>query len=195
MKKYYFPIVVVSMAFGLISFTAVKRYIEWQTTLEVETRPAIKVIMPKLEAPKIEINLKDHTAFLHSLGNFESGNNYSIVNKWGYMGRYQFHISTVEGVGIKATKKQFLNSPSLQEEAMDRLLTHNYKTLRRYIRKYDGKVLHGVLVTKSGVLAAAHLGGAGNVRNWFRNGKNFADANGTPITKYMRVFRGYELDL
>ena len=179
----------------LTAFTVRKLYRTLQEPLVVDTRPAIEVIMPKLQAPKIEINLRDHTAFLHSLGNFESGNNYSIVNKWGYMGRYQFHISTVEGVGIKATKKQFLNSPSLQEEAMDRLLTHNYKTLRRYIRKYDGKVLHGVPVTKSGVLAAAHLGGAGNVRNWFRNGKNFADANGTPITKYMRVFRGYELDL
>ena len=195
MKKYYLPMVVVSMSFGLISFTVVKRYIEWQTPLQVDTRPAIKVIMPKLEAPKIEINLKDHSAFLHNLGNFESGNRYSVVNKWGYMGRYQFHISTVEGVGIKATKEQFLNSPSLQEEAMDRLLTHNYKTLRRYIRKYDGKVLHGVLVTKSGVLAAAHLGGAGNVRRWFRNGKNFADGNGTKITTYMKVFKGYQLDI
>ena len=78
---------------------------------------------------------------------------------------------------------------------MDRLLTSNYKTLRRYIRKYDGKILHGVVVTKSGVLAAAHLGGAGNVRNWFRKGENFADANGTQITKYMKIFSNYQLDI
>ena len=179
----------------LTAFTVRKLYRTLQEPLVVDTRPAIEIIMPKLQAPKIEINLRDHTAFLHSLGNFESGNNYSIVNKWGYMGRYQFHISTVKGVGIKATKKQFLNSPSLQEEAMDRLLTHNYKSLRSYIRKYDGKVLHGVLVTKSGVLAAAHLGGAGNVRRWFRNGKDFADANGTQITKYMKLFSNYQLDI
>ena len=179
----------------LTAFTVRTIYRQFQEPLVVDTRPAIKVIMPKLEAPKVEINLKDHTAFLHNLGHFESGNRYSVVNRWGYMGRYQFHISTVEAVGIKATKKQFLNSPSLQEEAMDRLLTANYKSLRRYIRKYDGKILHGVLVTKSGVLAAAHLGGAGNVRNWFRKGENFADANGTQITKYMKIFNGYQLDL
>jgi hypothetical protein len=179
----------------LTAFTVRKLYRTIQEPLYVDTRPAIEVIMPKLQAPKLEINLRDHTAFLYNIGHYESGNRYSIVNKWGYMGRYQFHISTVEGVGIKATKEQFLNSPSLQEEAMDRLLTFNYKTLRRYIRKYDGKVLHGVLVTKSGVLAAAHLGGAGNVRNWFRNGKNFADANGTQITKYMKIFSNYQLDL
>jgi len=179
----------------LTAFTVRKIYREFQEPLYVDTRPAIKVIMPKLETPKFEINLRDHTAFLHNLGNFESGNRYGVVNRWGYMGRYQFHISTVEAVGIKTTKKKFLNSPSLQEEAMDRLLTSNYKTLRRYIRKYDGKVLHGVLVTKSGVLAAAHLGGAGNVRNWFRKGENFADANGTQITKYMKIFSNYQLDI
>lgn len=179
----------------LTAFTVKKLYRTLEEPLYVDSRPAIKVIMPKLEAPNIDINLRDHTAFLHNIGHYESGNRYSVVNRWGYMGRYQFHISTVEAVGIKATKKQFLNSPSLQEEAMDRLLTSNYKTLRRYIRKYDGKVLHGVLVTKSGVLAAAHLGGAGNVRNWFRKGENFADANGTQITKYMKIFSNYQLDI
>lgn len=194
MKK-LLKLTLIPLCLLLTAFTVRKLYRTLQEPLAVDTRPAIEVIMPKLQAPKVEINLRDHTAFLHSLGNFESGNRYGIVNKWGYMGRYQFHISTVEGVGIKATKKQFLNSPSLQEEAMDRLLTHNYKTLRRYIRKYDGKVLHGVLVTKSGVLAAAHLGGAGNVRRWFRNGKNFADANGTQITKYMKIFSNYQLDI
>ena len=194
MKK-LLKLTLIPLCLLLTAFTVKKLYRTLQEPLYVDSRPAIKIIMPKLEAPKIEINLRDHTAFLHSLGNFESGNNYSIVNKWGYMGRYQFHISTVKGVGIKATKKQFLNSPSLQEEAMDRLLTHNYKSLRRYIRKYDGKVLHGVLVTKSGVLAAAHLGGAGNVRRWFRNGKDFADANGTQITKYMKLFSNYQLDI
>ena len=194
MKK-LLKLTLIPLCLLLTAFTVRKLYRTLQEPLYVDTRPAIKVIMPKLQAPKIEINLRDHTAFLHSLGNFESGNSYSIVNKWGYMGRYQFHISTVKGVGIKATKEQFLNSPSLQEEAMDRLLTHNYKTLRRYIRKYDGKVLHGVLVTKSGVLAAAHLGGAGNVRRWFRKGVNFADANGTQITKYMKIFSNYQLDI
>ena len=194
MKK-SFTFILIPVCLLLTAFTVRTIYRQFQEPLEIDTRPAIKVIMPKLEAPKVEINLRDHTAFLYNLGHYESGNRYSVVNRWGYMGRYQFHISTVEAVGIKATKKQFLNSPSLQEEAMDRLLTANYKTLRRYIRKYDGKVLHGVLVTKSGVLAAAHLGGAGNVRNWFRKGENFADANGTQISKYMKIFNGYQLDL
>jgi hypothetical protein len=30
---------------------------------------------------------------------------------------------------------------------------------------------------------------------WFKNGVDFKDGNGTPITRYMKVFSGYELNL
>jgi hypothetical protein len=93
------------------------------------------------------------------------------------------------------SNRQFLSSPELQEEAMQRLMLANYKSLRRYINKYNGTIVHGVLVTKSGVLAAAHLGGVGNVRKWFRRGIVFKDANGTKITSYMKQFGGYNLDI
>jgi len=178
-----------------MAFKAHEIVLEWQEPIETIEPISIKVIEPKVEVPKVEINLKNHTTFLSKLGNFESGNNYSKVNRWGYMGRYQFHISTLKAIGIKTTKKKFLNSPTLQEEAMTKLLTSNKRTLRRFIKKYNNKSLHGIYVTESGVLAAAHLGGAGNVIKWFRKGEVFKDGNGTPITKYMRLFSGYELNL
>ena len=183
------------MSFFLTAFKAHEVILEWQTPVEIPQPETIKVIMPKLEVSKVEINLKDHTAFLRNIGNFESGNRYGIVNRWGYMGRYQFHLSTLESIGIKTTKKKFLSSPTLQEEAMKRLLKSNKRTLRRYIRKYNNTILHGVYVTESGVLAAAHLGGAGNVIKWFKKGEVFKDGNGTPITRYMKTFSGYELNL
>ena len=193
MKTLLKPIIVVS-ALGLMAFKAVEYVVETQTPVEVITKE--EVILPeiKIEDPEIIVKIYDHQTFLHDLGNFESGNRYHIKNRFGYLGKYQFHISTLKSLGIKTTKIEFLSNPDLQEEAMDRLLTSNYRTLRRYIRKYDGKILHGVVVTKSGILAAAHLGGAGNVRNWFRKGENFADANGTKITKYMKIFAGYNLE-
>jgi hypothetical protein len=168
---------------------------ELQEPVIVDTRPAIEVMMPNIEAPKIEIDLKDHHSFLKKIGHYESSNDYSRVNRLGYMGKYQFHRKTLKLVGIKTTKKEFLSSPTLQEEAMNRLLLENKKTLRHFIKKYDGKYKHGVYVTESGILAAAHLGGAGNVVNWFRKGEDFRDANGTPITKYMTIFSGYNLEL
>ena len=50
-----------------------------------------------------------------------------------------------------------------------------------------------ILVTESGLLAAAHLGGQGSVKKWFRNGKITQDGNGVKITHYMQKFGGYNL--
>lgn len=193
--KRFFLAYVISMSFFLTAFKVNKVLREWQEPLLVDTRPVITVIMPKLEAPKIEIDRKDHDSFLSKIGHVESGNRYSVVNRWGYMGKYQFGVETLRSLEINVSKKEFLSSPTLQEKAMAKLLAENKKTLRRYIRKYDGEVVHGVLVTESGILAAAHLGGAGNVVNWFKHGEDFKDGNGTPITKYMKIFSGYSLEL
>lgn len=152
-------------------------------------------VLIKTEIEKVEVDLKGHEAFLSKLGNFESGNDYKKVNRFGYLGRYQFGQQALEQVGINVTKKEFLNNPELQELAMHRLMQHNDSTLDKLIQKYEGKTLHGVKITRSGVLAAAHLGGATNVKTWFRKGKDFEDANGTSITKYMNIFSGYSLNL
>lgn len=193
--KNFFLSFIVTMAFFLSAFKVAEIYMEEQIPLSVDTRPSIEVMMPKIEAPKLEIDLKDHNSFLNKIGHYESSNDYSKVNRLGYMGKYQFHKKTLKAIDINVSRKQFLSSPTLQEEAMNRLLTENKKTLRRFIRKYDGKTKHGVYVTESGILAAAHLGGAGNVIKWFRKGEDFQDANGTPITRYMKVFSGYNLNL
>jgi len=111
------------------------------------------------------------------------------------MGRYQFGKKTLRGLGFKMSREEFLNSPKTQEKAMYALLKHNKKSLRKYIEKYDGKIVHGVLVTESGLLAAAHLGGAGSVKKWFRTGKVRKDGNGVKITTYMKRFSGYNLYL
>lgn len=193
--KNFNPIVIIVISFFLTAFTVHRIYFPAEKVLVVDTRPAIEVMMPKIEAPKIEINLRDHSSFLNKIGHYESGNRYEKVNRWGYMGRYQFGQETLQALDIKVSKKKFLSSPILQEEAMSRLLEANKHTLRRYIRKYDSKVVNGIYVTESGILAAAHLGGAGSVIDWFKNGTDFKDANGTPITRYMKLFSGYELDL
>lgn len=162
--------------------------------IKLQSKPIANIkVTPTIEP--IKIDLKDHSTFLDALGHFESSNRYDIVNRFGYMGRYQFGKSTLKSIGIKVSRNEFLNNPSLQEEAMDRLLTQNYKSLKRYINKYEGKYVHGILITKSGVLAAAHLAGSGNVRKFFRKGYEFKDGNGTKMTTYMKLFGGYELNI
>ena len=133
--------------------------------------------------------------FLSAIGFRESGNRYDITNTFGYMGKYQFGRSTLKGLGYKVSKKEFLNNPDLQEEAMLSLLNHNKEKLQQYIDVYDGKTINGIYITESGILAAAHLGGQGSVRRYFRNGKVFKDGYGTKITSYMSNFSGYDINL
>jgi hypothetical protein len=133
--------------------------------------------------------------FLNAIGHRESTNRYDVVNKWGYMGKYQFGRSTLRGLGYEVSKKEFLSNPDLQEEAMLSLLTHNKEKLQEYIDIFDGKTINGIYITESGILAAAHLGGQGSVKRYFRNGKVFRDGNGTKITSYMNKFSGYDIAL
>ncbi len=148
-----------------------------------------------LTVVEFEIKATSHDQFLDAIGFRESGNRYDIVNSFGYMGKYQFGKKTLKGLGFKVTQEEFLNSPALQEKAMYELLKHNKKKLKRFINKYEGQVVHGVLITESGILAAAHLAGQGNVRRFFRNGYEFKDGYGTKMTSYMEQFGGYDLNV
>jgi hypothetical protein len=133
--------------------------------------------------------------FLTDIGFRESGNRYDITNTFGYMGKYQFGKSTLRGLGFKVSKQEFLNNPQLQEEAMMALLLHNKEKLQKYIDVFDGETINGMYISESGILAAAHLGGQGSVKRYFKNGKVFSDANGTKITSYMKQFSGYDIKL
>ena len=133
--------------------------------------------------------------FLTDIGFRESGNRYDITNTFGYMGKYQFGKSTLRGLGFKVSRQEFLNNPQLQEEAMMALLIHNKEKLQKYIDVFDGETINGMYISESGILAAAHLGGQGSVKRYFKNGKVFSDANGTKITSYMKQFSGYDIKL
>lgn len=136
---------------------------------------------------KFFIGYKEAIAFKESQGKYKK------VNSLGYMGKYQFGAETLKTVGV-TNSKQFLNSPRMQEKAFVALLAKNKSELKHIIQKYEGKVFSGVFVTESGILAAAHLGGVGSVKKFFRHqGKRyFKDAYGTSVRSYMRDFGGYE---
>ena len=165
----------------------------------IEVQPIIKpleIVEPKLEV-KIEIPaIRNHNKFLDEVGFRESSNNYKAVNQFGYLGKYQFGRKTLNAIGFKdISNYEFLSNPEIQEEAMLVLLQKNKHTLRREIKKYVGETVNGIYITESGILAAAHLGGAGNVRKFFRKGHEFEDGNGTKMTSYMIRFSGYNLNL
>ncbi len=136
---------------------------------------------------KFFIGYKEAIAFKESQGKYKK------INSLGYMGKYQFGATTLKTVGIDDTS-QFLNSPRMQEKAFVALIAKNKSELKDIIEKHEGQVFAGIVITESGILAAAHLGGVGSVKKFFKHeGKRyFKDAYGTSIRSYMRDFGGYE---
>lgn len=136
---------------------------------------------------KFFIGFKEAVAFKESQGKYKK------INTLGYMGKYQFGIETLKTIGIKDSLA-FLNSPRLQEKAFVALLSKNKSLLKEEIELYSGKIISGVKVTESGILAAAHLGGAGSVKRFLKtNGaRKCRDQYGTSVKTYMKDFGGYE---
>ena len=137
---------------------------------------------------------KDFTGFKELLGFKESGGRYYCVNKYGYMGKYQFNLNTLKMFKIKNAER-FLNNPELQEKVFLLNIKRNKWILRKDIKWFVGSIINGSLVTESGILAAAHLSGPGNIKKYLRgNGKtDFEDAFGTSISYYMNYFKDYDL--
>jgi hypothetical protein len=136
---------------------------------------------------------KFFVGYKEAIGFKESQNKYYKINTLGYMGKYQFGIETLKSIGISDSAR-FLNNPRLQEKAFVTLLSRNKFILQDYIRKYEGKVISNIKITESGILAAAHLGGAGSVIKFFKsNGqRRVKDEYGTSIRSYLKEFAGYE---
>lgn len=139
--------------------------------------------------------IKTLTNFLDAVGQKESTGRYHIVSKSGYLGKYQFHTNTLKTIGVKSTKSEFLKSKTIQDDAMIKLMKKNKQLLQKEIDLYSGKVLRGLLITESGILAAAHLGGSESVKRFLNFGKEFKDGNGTKLSYYLVKFGGYFLNL
>ena len=137
---------------------------------------------------------KDFNGFKELMAFKESGGRYFCVNKFGYMGKYQFNLGTLKMFRVR-NGIFFLNNPELQEKVFLLNVQRNKWILRKDIKRFVGYVINGSKITESGILAAAHLSGPGNVKKYLRdNGKdNLKDALGTSISFYMDYFKGYDL--
>lgn len=142
---------------------------------------------------KIPYTGKYFIGFKEALAHKESQGKYKKINTLGYLGKYQFGKETLKSIGINDSV-HFMNSPKLQEKAFVTLLSKNKFELQDYIKKFEGKVVAGIKITESGILAAAHLGGAGSVKRFFNsNGeRRIKDEYGTSIRSYIKDFGGFE---
>ena len=131
--------------------------------------------------------------YKEAIAHKESQGKYRRINTLGYLGKYQFGVGTLKSIGIHDSLG-FLNNPKLQEKAFVTLLSKNKYELRHYIQYFEGKVVDGVKITESGILAAAHLGGTGSVKRFLNtNGeRKMKDDYGTSVRTYIRDFGGFD---
>lgn len=126
--------------------------------------------------------------YLIKLADLESSFRSDVTNELGYHGYYQFGKRALAHTGFK---KEDFKDPKNQHIAALKLANLNIIPLKKYI----GKVINGIPLTKNNIRAASHLAGASGFKDWVEGTKKsdfakrgFIDANGTHITKYLKEF-------
>jgi hypothetical protein len=149
-----------------------------------------------IKKDKAQYHLK-YYRFKKLLGKYESNNNWKEYNKYGYIGKYQFGKSALNATGyghitLLDFKKNPLSFPEHeQEKAMDILLKINETVMTKSINKYVGLHFYDTLrITRMGILAAAHLAGPANVKEFLdsHGGINVKDRLGTYVSDYIYRF-------
>lgn len=117
----------------------------------------------------------------------------------GYLGKYQFGGAALKDLGYKEgstwtgkdginSKEDFLASPEAQEAAMTSYVTIQEGYLESNgAMDYVGTEFDGEIITKEGLVAAAHLVGAGAVKKMLKTGVVPEDANGTKAVEYLKL--------
>jgi hypothetical protein len=139
--------------------------------------------------------------FIDDLGYRESGNDWLSVNRIGCFGEWQFAEPTLKYLGFRTiTLKKFKANPKIfpremQMKALRNLIKVNLAYLMDY-QNFLGESIKGISVTKSGMIAASHLGGAGSLKKFLNsNGViDHKDAFGTSISDYLKKFCEYDLE-
>ena len=162
--------------------------------------------------------MKTLEEFLEDLGRRESSGNYKARNQLGYIGKYQMGEPALVDVGYYKPKPtgvynndwngvftgkdginsvdDFLNNPDVQEKAQREYKKKQWGYLKNLgADKYVGSKINDIEITPSGLLAATHLVGQGNVNKYLKsNGKNVQkDGNGISLEEYLKKFAGYDV--
>jgi hypothetical protein len=152
-------------------------------------------------------NSANFDAYAKTIRQRESSGDYTQVNQFGYTGAYQFGKPALIDAGFMDkggnwtdyarslgvnSWDSFKNNPQAQDIAFQNFTEKNWDYLRSYL-PHVGQTVAGVPITVSGMLAGAHLVGAGAVKEFLDSGGTIVrpDGNGVPITDYMRQFGGH----
>lgn len=139
--------------------------------------------------------------FLFQLSLRESSHKWDVINTLGYMGKYQFGKAALSTIGYshvtvcKFKKNPLIFSEQDQDTAIRTLIEYNVEYLDYYIAMYEHSTINGIYITKSGIIAAAHLAGYVNVKKFLVSNGTYVtkDKYGTKLTSYLKEFANYKL--
>lgn len=141
--------------------------------------------------------------FREMLAHYESRGRYEVYKPKGpYFGKYQFGIARLMDLGLVGpdrkwiaplNKEKFLASPELQDATFSAHVARHLAAIRHRYSDNFGKLFDGVVITPSGLVAAAHLVGLGSVNMMMTKGTRPKDGNGTTAVAYMCWMADYDL--
>ncbi len=165
------------------------------------------VVLEPIEVIRPPDDRGDLYVFMGAMAERESLNTPTVVNRYGYLGKYQFSPKTLWALGrrFRVTEQQFLGTEALQDSAMVQYLLDNRTIIQDLIVRFDGRWYRGLYITESGLLAGAHLVGPHGLRAFLdptyamvRNGTRYRpriiDGNGVHVGVYIEQFSRYALD-
>lgn len=156
--------------------------------------------------------------FKNALAASESGgqpdDGYGAQNQRNFLGKWQFGERALADLGYVSrdsdlddndysggwtgkdgvnSLNDFLSSHTAQDNAIEAYLEKQWGYIRNLkLDDFLGETINGTLVTESGLLAGAHLGGVGGLRDYLRSGGtvNYDDGE-TAIGDYLDEFGGF----
>ncbi|MFP4698701.1 MAG: hypothetical protein ACLFMO_08355 [Eubacteriales bacterium] len=149
------------------------------------------------------MHAKELDNFLEHLAKRESSNNPTVINTYGYIGKYQFGRAALLDVGYTdVTTLKFRKDPTIfpeaeQDSAVVKLMKLNKERIGNLLDEYQGKTINGIEITEAGLLAAAHLAGAGGVKRFLKSGGKYNPSDGysTKLTDYLKDFQHHKINV
>ena len=190
---------VLSLA-SLILFSAPIRselYIEESKPIEIFiTRPFNYQLTNLKYLPIID----QQEAWIYHMYLKESSCDWTEINKTNHIGGWQFGRSTLKRLGYgHITPYKFKRNPNIfplrtQLQAVKSLMRIHEMELEPYMGYVVlEREIKGVRITKAGLLAGAHLGGAGGVKLFLTsNGEIDLSDGHTRISDYIKEFSIYD---
>ena len=170
----------------------------------------LRISEPVVNKPEPLVKeLRPYQDFVNAIGQRESSNSYTVVNKYGYLGRYQFGLARLSDFGLCTrisgsvgysnksfrwvapySEELFLSTPLLQDKIFEVHVAEYQSYISRNFGKHLNSYVNGSWFSLSGAIACCHLLGIGGLRH-FVKGEDTSDANGTMASDYIEEFADY----